>query len=122
MAVVFEGMTYSPWRDGSFRCPWKCSDPNYPQRKWASEKGFLKHLQECKGKPEPELIWEKPPEREREVFGECPDCGATIWKMQSCWWMLDKIVCIDCHELYLEAGMGHHDCAGLNLPAVLLEG
>lgn len=63
----------------------------------------------------------KPPQVERKVWGECPDCGVIIWEMASVWWMHDRIVCVGCFLPYYEAGIGHHDAAGLVLPGMTLE-
>jgi hypothetical protein len=64
----------------------------------------------------------KPPVVEKKKFGECPDCGAIIWEMEPIWWMHDRIVCLSCCQPYYEAGLGHHDAAGLVLPGMALEG
>lgn len=120
--MTFEGFDYQPWRDGKFRCPHKCSDPNYPQRTWSSEKGFAKHLAECKGKPEPVLEWVAPPKTARIKHSDCPDCGGPIWEMSSCWWMRDRIVCLECYRPYFDAGKGHLEPAGWNPPGMALEG
>lgn len=65
--------------------------------------------------------WKKP-EVVQELFANCPDCDQPIYKLTSCWWMRDKITCIDCHEPYLEAGIGHHAPAGWDPPGITLEG
>ena len=120
--MLFEGIEYKPRWDGNYFCPWPCSDPNYPPRRWKSEKGFAKHLSECKAKPGPELVWVPKPKMAQEVFCECDDCGDPIYKITACWQIGSRVVCWDCHEPYLEAGMGYHEAAGLKLPAVMLEG
>ena len=109
-------------RDGFFRCPNRCGNPDYPQPKWKTEEGFAGHMAKCKAKPEPELVWVPEPKAAREKFGECPDCGSILWKMSSCWWMHGRIVCVACYRPYFEAGIGHHDACGLTLPGLTLEG
>lgn len=116
------GREYLPDHKGRFFCPWKCHDPNYPPKNWLTEKGFSGHLAKCKAKPEPELEYVAPATVGPEYFADCADCGEPILKLTSCWRMRDKITCIDCHEPYLESGMGHHDCAGLEFPGFVLEG
>ena len=118
--MIFEGVQYEPGRDGKFRCPWRCGSDDYPQPSWKTEKGFTKHLGGCAAKAQAE--WKPTPEPERKVFTECPDCGANIMYMSSCWQMRDRMVCIDCWEPYYEAGIGYHSAAGLDLPGISLEG
>lgn len=119
--VEYEGKTYERDKRGKYRCPNACSDPNYPPRSWVSDVGFLKHLADCKGKPEPELVWTPSAAQEREKFADCPDCGAIIWRLGSCWWMHGRITCLDCYLPYYEAGRGHLSAAGLELPIFSLE-
>lgn len=120
--VEYEGKTYERDGRGKYRCDNACSDPNYPPRSWTSDAGFLKHLAECKGKPESELIWSPVATGEREKFADCPDCNATIWKMTSYWEMQGgRFVCIDCYRPYFERGEGFHSCAGLDIPALALQ-
>lgn len=66
--------------------------------------------------------WKPPADPEPEVYAICPDCGAEILSMTSCWRMEDRTVCIGCYEVYYEAGIGYMDCAGLTLPGISLEG
>lgn len=119
--VEFQGVQYSPWRDGAYRCNWKCHNPDFPAPKWKTEKGFLKHLEGCGFNPNGPQ-WVKPADTESRQFAECPDCGSPIMEFTSCWRMKGKTVCIDCHVPYLVMGMGFHDCAGFELPGVTLEG
>ena len=63
--------------------------------------------------------WVRPPEPPRVKFGTCEDCGGLVWKMETMWQMIDRWVCWSCREDYEE---GFADCAGLQLPKVLLEG
>jgi predicted RNA-binding Zn-ribbon protein involved in translation (DUF1610 family) len=119
--VEYEGKTYERDSRSKYRCNGGCSDPNYPPRSWTSDAGFLKHLGECKGKPEAELTWSPIAPQEREKFADCPDCLKPIWKMTTCWWMHDRIVCPDCYRPYFDAGKGHWDAAGLELPLFSLE-
>lgn len=35
-----------------YTCPYKCGDKRYPARKWKTENGFNKHLNECYMRPE----------------------------------------------------------------------
>lgn len=108
-------------RDGFYRCPNKCSNPDYPQRKWKTEKGFNTHMETCRPEP-PVLVWVPEAKGGPRKWSECPDCGATIWEMTSIWWMHDRVVCVGCFLPYYEAGIGHMDCAGLTLPGMALEG
>lgn len=117
--VEYEGRQIERDGKGKYRCPHRCGDPNYPQPSWVSDKGFLGHLAKCAGRVE--LRHDSEPVKEREKFADCPDCGGTIWKMSSCWWMHDKIVCLACYRPYFDQGIGHHDAAGLDLPLFSLE-
>jgi hypothetical protein len=119
--VSFEGNTYGRDSRGKYRCPHKCHDPNWPPKSWVSDAGFLKHLGECKGKPEPELPWSPIAPQEREKFADCPDCLKPIWKMSSYWEMRGGFCCIDCYRPYFEQGLGFHAPAGLDLPELALE-
>jgi len=120
--VIFDGVDYPLGRDGKYRCPWRCGDPNYPQPSWITEKGFEKHLSTCKAKPDAELVYVPPKENQFEYFGDCQDCGHSIFKMETIWWLPNRLVCIECYLPYFEAGRGHCDCAGLTLPGMALEG
>lgn len=113
--IEFEGKVYERDSRGKYRCPLRCGHPDYPQPSWVSDKGFLKHLAACKGA----LTWTPEPPQEREKFADCPDCGSPIWKMTSCWRMQNRIVCIECYKPYFDVGIGHHDCAGFDLPPFL---
>jgi len=120
--VEFEGKSYDRDSRGKYRCPNPCSDPNYPPRSWVSDAGFLKHLAECRGKPERELVWNPSAAQEREKFADCPDCHQPIWKMTSYWEMTSgKFVCIDCYLPYYERGEGFHAPAGLDISQLALE-
>ena len=50
-SLIFEGKEIKPWKDGKFRCPFNCHRIDYPRPKWATEKGFLKHLEQCQNAP-----------------------------------------------------------------------
>jgi hypothetical protein len=118
--MLHNGVEYKPDWKGLYRCPNDCWNPDYPQPGWKTEKGFEKHLNECMGPRK----WNPPPKPPKEVFGTCLDCGGVIWKMESCWTMPDKTVCVTngCWEEYFEKGIGYHDAAGLVLPGMTLEG
>ena len=45
--IYFEDKKIKPGRDGTYRCPFRCSRSDYPAPKWKTMKGFLKHLNEC---------------------------------------------------------------------------
>lgn len=107
--IEHNGITYERDSRGKYRCPARCGHPDYPQPSWVSDKGFLKHLAACKG----DRTWTPEPVAAREKFADCPDCGKTIWKMESCWRFLDRMVCLECWTSYPE---GYMDCAGLELP------
>lgn len=111
----------NPGRDGFYRCPNKCGNPDYPQPKWKTQKGFDKHMAECSPEP-PVPTWVPLPRGERRKWGECEDCGCILWELASVWWMRDRIVCLECRQPYQEAGIGHHDAAGLVLPGLAMEG
>jgi hypothetical protein len=113
--VEYDGKTYERDSRGKYRCPRRCGREDYPQPSWLSDKGFLKHLEECRE-------WGPPPVAEREKFADCPDCLKPIWKMTTCWWMHDRIVCPDCYHPYFDVGKGHWDAAGLELPCFTLDG
>ena len=66
--------------------------------------------------------WKPPPPPPPVLFCECDDCGEPIYKTTACWQIGSRVVCWDCHEGYMDAGIGYQECAGLNLPAVMLEG
>lgn len=108
-------MTPGPWRDGMYRCPYKCGDPNYPQRKWKTLEGFEKHLRECKAKPDVPAMPPPRPRKIREKHSDCPDCGAEILHGETIWWMRDKIVCLACYRPYHAIGRGHLEGAGIEL-------
>jgi hypothetical protein len=121
--VLYDGVEIPAWRDGLFRCPWKCNEGSlYSQPKWKTEKGFKKHLDECSFNPNLLQSWKPEPEAAREKFGTCPDCGGLVWRYASIWQMMNRWVCWNCKDEYAEAGEGYLDCAGLELPKVMLEG
>jgi hypothetical protein len=119
--VEFEGVKYETGKGGKYRCPWPCSDPNYPPRSFKTEKGFLKHLGECKAKPRPELVYVPEEPGKPKAEGLCLDCGQMLYRHQSCWRIGERVVCYGCREAYMEAGMGFHDCLNLELPGLTLE-
>jgi hypothetical protein len=79
-------------------------------------------MAKCKGNPDNLEGWTPPPVPDKTVWGICPDCGKDIISGETVWWMQDKKVCMDCHEPYLSAEIGHLDCCDLVLPGVSLEG
>ena len=40
-----------PSKTGYYRCPFGCGRKDYPAPKWKTEKGFMKHLNECYYRP-----------------------------------------------------------------------
>ena len=48
--IEFEGLKIKPSR-GVYKCPFNCSNPNYPTQKWKTEKGFIRHLESCYKRP-----------------------------------------------------------------------
>lgn len=107
-------------RDGYFRCPHRCGDPNYGQPKWKTEEGFAGHLAKCKARPDVLPMPSPPPLQPRQKHSDCPDCGNPIMEMESVWWMRDRVVCIACHSPYLLLGRGHHEAAGIDLPGLFI--
>ena len=65
--------------------------------------------------------WSPDAPKKRNIFGVCPDCGATIYEMESYWPMQDKYVCVwgGCWEKYFEQGFGFHAPAGLEFGVAL---
>lgn len=120
--MLCDGTDYPAGRDGKFRCPWKCHNPQFPAPSWKTEKGYAKHLAECSCNPKIGEDYVAAIAAAPEEFAECPDCGAIIMKMTSIWQMPERFVCFDCRGPYLEAGIGFQDCAGLILPGMTLEG
>ena len=49
--IIFEGVVIKPTKSGYYKCPFNCYDSRFPQPKWKTEKGFMKHLQKCNMKP-----------------------------------------------------------------------
>jgi hypothetical protein len=123
--MIIDGVEYLPDYRGRYHCPFEkdCSNPNYPPSTWKTEKGFAKHLSECKARPGGSGVWQKPAERPKTVWGICPDCGKDILENESCWPLTGKTVCVwgGCWRKYYEQGLGYHDAAGLDL-GVALEG
>jgi hypothetical protein len=66
--------------------------------------------------------WKPAAKQEAKVWGQCPDCGCDILCGGTVWWMINKKVCWECREPYMEAGIGHCDCPDLELPEFSLEG
>lgn len=54
--INFEGKIIKPNKSGYYKCPFGCHNSNYPQPKWKTELGFMKHLQGCFMKPSSVLI------------------------------------------------------------------
>jgi hypothetical protein len=50
-SIEFEGKTVKPTKGGVYHCPYNCSDPGYPRKKWKTEKGFRKHMEKCPNSP-----------------------------------------------------------------------
>jgi hypothetical protein len=67
--------------------------------------------------------WTPPSQPDKTLWRLCPDCGCSIYQLESCWPMADKTVCVwnGCWEKYHQQGLGYHGCAGLDL-GVALEG
>jgi hypothetical protein len=118
--MFYDGVEYKPGRDGKFRCEWGCHNPQYHRPSWRTEKGFLKHLEGCPCNPKIGADYRGEPEAAR--FGTCGDCGGLVWKYTAIWQMVERWVCFECRQEYQEAGEGFLDCAGLQLPKVMLEG
>ena len=66
--IDFEGKKVKP-RRGYYYCPYDCSDPRYPERKWKTEKGFRKHMEKCPSCPSAELR-EAQEKKQREEANE----------------------------------------------------
>ena len=49
--IDFEGIPCSPGRDGKYRCPYNCGNPDYPEKSWKSVQGFRRHITLCPNKP-----------------------------------------------------------------------
>lgn len=49
--IEFMGKKIKP-KGGAYRCPYACGDSRYPQPKYKTEKGFIKHLNSCRLNPE----------------------------------------------------------------------
>jgi hypothetical protein len=47
----FEGKIVKPNKNGLWKCPFNCGDPRYPQKKWKTKKGFIKHSEKCPKRP-----------------------------------------------------------------------
>lgn len=45
--IDFEGIFVHPDKHGLYRCPYRCSDPRFPEKKWKTAKGFLQHMSKC---------------------------------------------------------------------------
>lgn len=104
-----------PGRDGFYRCPHKCGDPNYPQPKWKTLAGYDGHLAKCKAKPEPELIYVAPISGPRRMVFICA-CGVPVYELTTVWRWAEGQVCADCGMKVWMLGVGHWDAAGLELP------
>lgn len=120
--MIYDGITYLPDYKGKYYCKFECHDKNYPPPKWLTEKGFTKHLEKCKGKPDKELVYVPETPKIAKIFCNCQDCGDPILEMTSCWKMHNKTVCIDCYRPYFEKGIGFHGPAGWEPPGITLEG
>ena len=57
----------NPIKKGShYYCPYDCSDSRYPKKKWKTEKGAVKHVNDCFMRPE-EVEKRNKREHEREL-------------------------------------------------------
>jgi hypothetical protein len=105
-----------PKRDarGFYRCPFKCGDPQYPQPKWKTLKGYEKHIVSCSFKPPP--IHVPTPQPAPELFGNCTGCGSIVLHGDTIWISRDVWRCYDC-ALFSSVlpRPGYLDCAGLVL-------
>jgi hypothetical protein len=65
--------------------------------------------------------WKPTAKEERTVWSTCADCGQDIYKLDSCWPMPDKTVCVwgGCWEKYYAQGIGYHGCAGMDFELAL---
>lgn len=116
--MTFEGVEYQRDRSGFYRCPYPCTDPAFSPhgRKFKGEERFLVHLAECKAKPKPEPAYTPRKPLVRKVEGECSDCAEILWTLDPIWQLPDRFVCLACHKSYYDAGVGHMDGIGLELP------
>jgi hypothetical protein len=99
-----------------YRCPHGCADEFHKPKSWKTERGLAKHLREFHS------IWVKPEEPPLEYFGDCADCGSSIFKGDTIWWIPKRLICIGCYKPYCDAGTGHQEPAGLEIPYITLEG
>ena len=49
--IEFEGKTVKPNKNGEYKCPFNCGHTGYPVRKWKTEKGFRRHMNNCSQRP-----------------------------------------------------------------------
>jgi hypothetical protein len=50
--IIFEGVTIKPTKIGVWKCPFGChTDNRFPAPKWKTEKGFMRHLENCYMRP-----------------------------------------------------------------------
>ena len=85
--IDFEGTAVIPKR-GVYRCPYNCSDPRYPEKKWKTERGFRNHMKSCPKCPSAVDKRQKIETARLEVFEakkelallqESVNIGDTIW-------------------------------------------
>lgn len=114
--INFEGKEYSPDSRGYYRCPYRCGNPDFPAPKWVTERGFAKHLAECRAKPEPESVYVPPEPSEVVWWRDCDGCGRPIMTGDTIWVATPDRFCFDCAPGV--PTFGYFDCAGLVLPGV----
>ncbi len=51
LEIEFMGKKIKP-RGGFYKCPYACGDSRYPQPKYKTEQGFIKHLNGCRLNPD----------------------------------------------------------------------
>ena len=49
--IEFEGKIIKPSKTGIYKCPFGCGRKDYPAPKWKTEKGFMRHLENCYMRP-----------------------------------------------------------------------
>ena len=63
--IDFEGVLVKP-KAGYYHCPFNCSDPRYPSKKWKTEKGFRDHMLVCPNTPKKEILKAKIAETKKQ--------------------------------------------------------
>ena len=86
--MIIDGKEYERDRKGFYRCPYPdCHHPDYPARKFKTDAGFIKHLGECKARPDGSGVWHNPPDPPEVLWGICPDCGKEISLLRNCFYL-----------------------------------